>query len=70
LRQEIAHITQPTLLIAGEDDTVPAASHSVQMANAIQGARLLMLPAVHLSNIESPERFNDEVVQFLYASAS
>ncbi|MEM5383276.1 alpha/beta fold hydrolase [Paraburkholderia phymatum] len=69
MRQDIAHITQPTLLIAGEHDTVTAASYSVQMANAIPDARLLMLPAVHLSNIEFPEKFNDEVVQFLHASA-
>ncbi|WP_028204620.1 alpha/beta fold hydrolase [Paraburkholderia nodosa] len=67
MRESLARIVRPTLVIAGEHDTVTAASYSVQMAKAIAGARLLMLPAVHLSNIEFPERFNDEVVRFLRA---
>ncbi|MEM5423528.1 MULTISPECIES: alpha/beta fold hydrolase [Paraburkholderia] len=67
MRESLAGIARPTLVIAGEHDTVTAASYSVQMAKTIAGARLLMLPAVHLSNIEFPERFNDEVVRFLRA---
>ncbi|MEX3980409.1 alpha/beta fold hydrolase [Paraburkholderia sp. EG287A] len=67
MRESLARIVRPTLVIAGEHDTVTAASYSVQMAEAIAGARLLMLPAVHRSNIEFPKRFNDEVVRFLRA---
>lgn len=65
LRQDIARITRPTLVIAGEHDTVTAASYSVQMAQTIPGATLLVLPAVHLSNIEFPREFVDAVVKFL-----
>ncbi|CAB3749074.1 alpha/beta fold hydrolase [Paraburkholderia humisilvae] len=68
MRQDIARITRPTLVIAGEHDTVTTASYSVQMANAIPGARLRVLPAVHLTNIEFPGEFNDEVVRFLRTS--
>jgi 3-oxoadipate enol-lactonase len=39
MRQDIARITRPTLVIAGEYDTVTAASYSVQMAKTIPGAR-------------------------------
>jgi 3-oxoadipate enol-lactonase len=67
MRDDLARITRPTLVIGGEHDTVTAAQYSVQMADAIPGARLLMLPAVHLSNVEFPETFNDEVVKFLQA---
>lgn len=65
LRQNLARITRPTLVIAGEHDTVTAASYSVEMAQAIPGAKLLMLPAVHLSNIEFPEAFMEGVLSFL-----
>lgn len=65
LTDDLARITQPTLVIGGEHDTVTAAHYSVQIANAIARARLRLLPAVHLSNIEFPDEFNDEVVQFL-----
>ncbi len=46
LRQDIASINRPTLVIAGEHDTVTAASHGEAMAATIAGARLLVLPAV------------------------
>jgi len=70
LRQEIATITRPTLVIAGEHDTVTAASYSVQMAETIPGATLLVLPAVHLSNIEFPLEFVDAVVKFVLSPAA
>ena len=65
LREDIARITRPTLVIAGEHDTVTAASYGVQMAKRIPGATLLVLPAVHLSNVEFPREFGDAVVTFL-----
>lgn len=65
MREDIARITRPTLVIAGEHDTVTAASYSVQMAKSIPGATLLVLPAVHLTNVEFPREFVDAVVKFL-----
>jgi 3-oxoadipate enol-lactonase len=70
MRQDLERIASSTLVIAGEHDTVTAADYSVQMARAIPGASLLMLPAVHLSNIEFPDRFNEQVIRFLRASAA
>lgn len=65
LRRTIALIRNPTLVIAGRDDTVTAASHGEAMAATIPGAKLMILPAVHLSNIERPAEFLQVVTEFL-----
>lgn len=65
LRRTIALIPRPTLVIAGQHDTVTAASHSELIAATVPGARLVVLPAVHLSNIEFPEEFMQAVLGFL-----
>lgn len=65
LRRTIALIPRPTLVIAGRDDTVTAASHGEFIAAAVPGAELLVLPAVHLSNIERPAEFLEAVLTFL-----
>ncbi|UXY55589.1 3-oxoadipate enol-lactonase [Pseudomonas tohonis] len=65
LRPGLARIQAPTLVIAGRHDTVTAASHGEQIAAAIPGAHLLVLPAVHLSNIEYPGAFAQAVIGFL-----
>lgn len=65
LRRTIALISRPTLVIAGQYDTVTLASHSERIAETIPGARLAVLPAVHLSNIEYPDEFVETVLEFL-----
>ncbi|QPC91388.1 alpha/beta fold hydrolase [Mesorhizobium sp. INR15] len=65
LRRPIALIPNPTLVIAGEHDTVTAASHSELIAAVVPGAKLVVLPAVHLSNVEYPAEFMRTVLDFL-----
>ncbi|WP_425318654.1 3-oxoadipate enol-lactonase [Pseudomonas nitroreducens] len=65
LRTALRDVRLPTLVIAGQFDTVTAARHSELIAEAIPGARLLRLPAVHLSNIEFPREFEGAVLDFL-----
>lgn len=65
LRRTITLINRPTLVIAGRDDTVTAASHGALIAASVPGARLVELPTVHLSNVEQPEAFVDAVLSFL-----
>ena len=65
LRRTIALISRPTLAIAGQHDTVTAASHSELIAATIPGAKLIVLPAVHLSNVEYPAEFMKAVLGFL-----
>ncbi|TPL82384.1 alpha/beta fold hydrolase [Mesorhizobium sp. B2-3-12] len=65
LRRTVALISRPTLVIAGEHDTVTAASHSELIAATVPGAKLVVLPAVHLSNVEYPAEFRRAVLDFL-----
>ncbi|WP_136617998.1 MULTISPECIES: alpha/beta fold hydrolase [Mesorhizobium] len=65
LRRSVALISRPTLVIAGQHDTVTAASHSELIAAAVPGAKLVVLPAVHLSNVEYPAEFMQAVLGFL-----
>lgn len=67
LRRPISLITAPTLVIGGEDDKVTLASHSEAIAAAIPGAELLLLPGVHLLNVEQPMEFMEAVLGFLGA---
>ena len=65
LRRTIALISRPTLVIAGQHDTVTALSHSEYIATTVPGAKLVVLPAVHLSNVEYPGEFMEAVLGFL-----
>ena len=65
LRRPISLITAPTLVIGGEDDKVTLASHSEAIAATIPGAELLLLPGVHLLNVERPAEFIEAVLGFL-----
>lgn len=70
MRRTIALIQRPTLVIAGRDDTVTLACHSEIIAATIPGAKLLVLPAVHLSNVECHAAFLGAVDEFLLAAPS
>ncbi|MCZ8520689.1 MULTISPECIES: 3-oxoadipate enol-lactonase [Paenibacillus] len=65
MRRTAALISSPTLVIGGQYDTVTLPSHSELIAATVPGAKLVMLPAVHLPNIERPADFLDAVLPFL-----
>jgi len=65
MRRAIALITAPTLVIAGQRDTVTLLSHSELIAATVPGAKLVVLPVVHLSNLEVPDAFINAVLGFL-----
>jgi 3-oxoadipate enol-lactonase len=69
MRRTIALIPRPTLVIAGQHDTVTALGHSQAIAATIPGAELLVLPAVHLPNVELPAEYLDAVLTFLRSCA-
>lgn len=66
-RRTIRLIDRPTLVIAGQYDTVTSVAHGQELAAAIPGARLEILPSVHLPNVEYPEEFVELVAGFLLA---
>lgn len=65
-RETIEAIGLPVLVIAGADDPATPPDHAHQIAEAIEGAQLAVLPdAAHLSNIEQSALFNQALTDFL-----
>jgi 3-oxoadipate enol-lactonase len=65
LRRTNTLIETPTLVIGGVDDTVTAASHSEEIARAVLGSHLVLLPGVHMLNVERQASFLEAVLKFL-----
>src|ERR1700733_2472356 len=64
-RDAVAQIKVPTLVIYGGSDSVIPASDSHFLADQIQGAVTVELPAAHLSNVEQAGPFTKAVTNFL-----
>jgi 3-oxoadipate enol-lactonase len=64
-RDEIARITAPTLVITGARDVATPPADGQYLASQIRGARLVELPAAHVSNIEQAAAFTAALTQFL-----
>lgn len=59
-------VSVPTLVLHGDHDARSPLSVGEALHEAIPGSTLVVLKRVgHVSNIEAPERFNDEVRRFL-----
>jgi 3-oxoadipate enol-lactonase len=65
LRAEIAAISVPTLLVAGRDDPVTTVEDARWMQARIAGARCIVLPVSHLSNVEAEAEFTRHLQAFL-----
>jgi len=68
LREDIKGITATTLVIGGTKDPATPPEQAELIANSIPGAKLKMLEAAHLSNIEKSEEFTATLVEFLGAA--
>ena len=64
LREEIAGIAAPTLVIAGTHDMATPPDHGRLVAERVRGSRYVELDAGHLSNVEQPEPFTRNVLEF------
>lgn len=63
---DMASVRVPTLVICGTEDKTTPPEMSQAMADGIPGAKLEWIEgAGHLSNIESPQRFNEALMSFL-----
>ncbi len=59
-------ITQPTLIVVGNDDKATPVDAARKMHEAIGGSTLVIIPdAGHMTNIEQPEQFNMALREFL-----
>lgn len=70
LRDDIARIGAPTLIIAGDQDQATTLADAELMRARIPHARLLTLSAAHLSNVEQPATFTQAVLEFLTSAAA
>lgn len=66
-RETAARISCRTLVIAGTHDVATPPADGRWIAERIAGARLVELPAAHLSNVEQPRAFTEAVTGFLDA---
>jgi len=64
-RETIASIRAPTLVVVGSRDPATPPEHGRAIADRIRGAKVVELPAAHLSNVEAAEGFTAAVVDFL-----
>ena len=67
LRDRVAGIRSPTLLVASTADTATPPEGLQFIQERIPGARLVTLDAGHLSNVECAEDFTASVMDFLKA---
>ena len=68
LRADLATISAPTLAIAGADDPATPPVHLQEIADAVPGGQLLVLPsAAHLANVEQAAAVNAALLLHLGA---
>ena len=64
LREAIAAIRLPVLVIGGTKDQATPAADTRSVAQRIPGARYAELDTAHLSNLEATAEFNAELLRF------
>jgi len=64
-RETIRRIRAETLVIGGSKDIGTTPAQAQLIASSIAGARLMILEAAHLSNIEWEEAFTGTLLRFL-----
>jgi 3-oxoadipate enol-lactonase len=64
-RGSLGAIGVPTLVIGGLQDPATPPAKAEEIADGVAGARLVMLDAAHLSNIEQPQAFTAALMAFL-----
>ncbi len=69
LREDIRQITAITLVVGGTRDPATPPEQAELIAASIPGAKLKMLEAAHLSNIEQAQEFTSTLVEFLLGAS-
>jgi 3-oxoadipate enol-lactonase len=69
LRDRLAEVRAPTLVIAGAGDPATPVEHAKLLLGGIPGAGLCVVsPAAHLANVERPEEVGEAIVRHLTAT--
>jgi 3-oxoadipate enol-lactonase len=64
-REIIRGITAPTLVIAGQHDPATTVEAGEFIRSRIPGAKLAVLEAAHIANVEQPQAYTDTLLGFL-----
>ncbi len=64
-REMLPRITTPTLVIAGRADPATPLEMNTFISERIPGAKLAVLEAAHIANVEQPRAYTDTVLGFL-----
>lgn len=64
-RAQLPSLRLPLMTLAGQADPVTPPSSLEAIAQAVPGARSVLVPGAHLCNIESPAAFNAALIGFL-----
>ncbi len=68
---ELARITQPTLVMVGDEDVATVPAKAERIAAAVSGAKLVRIPrAGHTSSVEAPDAVNAALEAFLAETAA
>jgi len=65
LRSRLGGIRAPTLVIAGAEDPATTVDQAEEIRDSIPEARLVVIEAAHLANIEQPEAVTREILEHL-----
>jgi 3-oxoadipate enol-lactonase len=64
--ESLSKIKVPTLILVGEKDAVTTPANAQSMHEKIKDSKLTVIPdAAHMSNLENPPVFNEELMTFL-----
>ncbi len=64
-RALLPKIKAPTLIIAGRHDPATTLAMGESMRDRIPGAKLAVMEAAHISNVEQPQAYTETVLNFL-----
>ncbi len=64
-RALLPKIKAPTLVIVGTQDPATPLGQGESMRERIPGAKLAVLDAAHISNVEQPQAYTETVLNFL-----
>ena len=66
MRDRIAQIALPTLILCGEKDQLTPCALSDKLKKSIEGSRFEIIPSAgHMVMIETPKAFNQCVLDFI-----
>ena len=64
-RESLRRIRAPTLIIAGRHDPSTTVEVAEFMQSRVPGAKLAVIDAAHIANVERPQEYSETVLKFL-----